>query len=343
MTFTLPRIDPAIPLRLVPRSAKRRGAHLSRALLQAGIINDDTLPRRLSADHVETSRAALTAWLNQNLSGLECLRPSFALTLGSSEGGEALQADRPELHATITWYGGGSGTWDLGSALDWLEGTSPGLGRTVLRVLERQSHRTLPLVTPNEILYFASVCYWCGEDDEAMVLEESCGEDEQELEAMRASMIKRKDFDGAYPEWALKYPKKGAELSLRALRSLRRASNSQRVKAILDDVIALSAISLPMPNHTELDGYPVGFGGVMVWGKDDHFTRRVLDDFDQMVGESGDYFEECGVRELDVSGPDGFIAWQEEMKPWFAAVRLLDALIGKLLEGDWSRLPRGST
>ena len=343
MYFTLPRLEANIPLRLVPRSAKRRGAHLAKALLQAGILNDSTLPRRLTVDHVETCRAVLTGWLNQQLAGLEYLRPSFALTLGTSEGSTMPQGDHPALHATITWYGGGGGTWDLGTALECLEGFSRGLGKTVLHVMERQSERTLPLVTPREVQNFASFCYWCGELDESMVVEESCGEDQNEREAMLASMVRRKDLDGAYPEWALKYEKRRPELSLRALRNLRKTTNIPRVNAILDDVIALSAIKLPLPNHAEKDGYPVGFGGVVVWGKNDRFTHRVLDDFDQMVGESGDYYEECGVRELDVSGPDGLLAWQEEMKPWFAAVRLLGSLIRKLREGDWSRLPRGST
>ena len=342
MTFTLPRLESNIPLSLVPRSAKRRGAYLASALLKAGILTDATLPKRLSADHVETCRAALTAWLNGNLTGLKCLRPSFSLTLGSSEGSAAQATNQAELRATITWYGGGGGTWDLGSALEWLERFSPGLGRTVLHVLERQSQRTLPLVTPREVLYFASACYWCGENDEVIVLEESCGEDEQELDAMRASMVKRSDFDAAYPEWALKY-KKRPELSKTALRALRSSIKSERVRAILDDVIALMAISLPQPNHAGLDGFPVGFGGLVVWGKNDDFTRRVLDDFDQMVGENGDYYEECGLREIDVSEPTGLIEWQEEMKPWFSVVRLLDALMSKLLEGDWSRQPRGST
>jgi len=311
--------------------------------LKAGILNDTTLPKRLSADHVETCRAALTAWLNQNLTGLKFLRPSFSLTLGSSEGSDAQTTNQGELPATITWYGGGGGTWDLGSALEWLERSSSGLGRTVLRVLERQSQRTLPLVTPREVLSFASACYWCGENDEVMVLEESCGEDEQELEAMRAGMVKRSDFDAAYPEWTLKYPRKRPELSRTALRALRTTIKSERVRAILDDVIALKDINLPQPNHADLEGFPVGFGGLVLWGKNDQFTRRVLDDFDQMVGESGDYYEECGVREIDACDPNGLMEWQEEMKPWFAVVRLLDALMSKLLEGDWSRQPRGST
>ena len=341
MTFILPRLESSIPLSLQPRSAKRRGAHLASALLTSGILNDTTLPKRLSANHVETCRAALTAWLNQKLTGLKCLRPSFSLTLGSSEGSAAQTASQAELPATITWYGGGGGAWDLGSAFEWLERFRPGLGSTVLYVLERQSQRTLPLVTPREVLSFASACYWCGENDEVMVLEESC-EDEQELESMRASMVKRSDFDAAYPEWALKYRKR-PELSKTALRSLRAAIKSEQIRSILDDVIALTAINLPQPNHAELDGFPVGFGGLVVWGKNDHFTRRVLDDFDQMVGESGDYYEECGVRQLDVCDPRGLLEWQQEMKPWFAVVRLLDALMCKLLEGDWSRQPRGST
>ena len=82
--LALPGLDPDIPLHLVPKAAKQRGARLAKVLIDAGLINADTLPTRLGADHIATCRAALAAWLNQQLSGLRCLRPTFSLSLSES-------------------------------------------------------------------------------------------------------------------------------------------------------------------------------------------------------------------------------------------------------------------
>jgi adenosylmethionine-8-amino-7-oxononanoate aminotransferase len=57
--LSLPRLDPDIPLRLVPAAARQRGAHLARVLIQAGLINARTLPTRMDTDHIATCRAAL--------------------------------------------------------------------------------------------------------------------------------------------------------------------------------------------------------------------------------------------------------------------------------------------
>jgi hypothetical protein len=74
---------------------------------------------------------------------------------------------------------------------------------------------------------------------------------------------------------------------------------------------------------------------VLTWREDDPVAPRVVDDFEQMVGESGEFFEESGTCEIDLCGPDGLLRWVEDMGPWFAAVRLIDSLIFRLSDGDW--------
>ena len=134
--LSLPRIDPDIPLRLVPAAARQRGAHLARVLIRAGLINARTLPARMDTDHIATCRAALTAWLNQRLCGLRCLRPMFSLGLDEAAGSEgAGEHDGYRLRGQIAWYGGG-GTWCVGPALECLEAFHARLGMTVLRIIE---------------------------------------------------------------------------------------------------------------------------------------------------------------------------------------------------------------
>ena len=59
--LSLPRIDPDIPLRLVPAAARQRGAHLARVLIQAGLINARTLTARMDTDPTTAGLVATVA------------------------------------------------------------------------------------------------------------------------------------------------------------------------------------------------------------------------------------------------------------------------------------------
>lgn len=346
--LALPRLDPAIPLRLVPKAAKHRGARLAKVLIDAGLINADTLPARVPSDHMATCRAALTAWFNQQLSGLRCLRPMLLLSLSeSTQDGSANEGgDASTLHGQIAWYGDG-GTWCVGAALESLEDLHPRLGLTVLRVIEDQSWRTLPLFTASTALEVAMDFYWYGEENEAVALDEACGDDEEGREAMRDGMVTRALFEATFPKWALPGTMRCRPLGHRALAAIARRATSARVRSVIDDVRALARLRLPeratqeQEREREQEGYFIGFAGVLAWSPNDPVTARVVDDFEQMVGESGEYFEESGTRQVDLSGPADLRAWVKDMAPWFEAVRLIDSLIFKLADRDWSRRRKG--
>lgn len=341
--LALPRLDPAIPLRLVPKAARHRGARLAKVLVDAGLINADTLPARVGTDLVATCREALTAWLNGQLSGLRCLRPLFSLSLGESTEGEPVT-----LHGQIAWYGGG-GTWCVGAALECLEDLHPRLGQTVLYVIEAQSWRTLPLFSASTALDVARDNYWYGEESEEVALDESCGDDEAQREDMRSGMVTRALFDATFPEWALRGGAPCRPLRPRTLAAIARRAGCAQVRSVIDDVRALARIRLPdcarqeqeREQEQEQEGYFIGFAGLLAWSPDDPVTPRVADDFEQMVGQSGEYYEESGTRNLDLGGPADLRAWVKDMAPWFEAVRLIDGLIFKLSDGDWLRDRKG--
>ena len=337
--LALPGLDPDIPLRLVPKAAKQRGAQLAKVLIDAGLINADTLPARPGADHMATCGAALVAWLNQQLSGLRCLRPTFSLSLSeSTDGDPASDGDAVTLHGQIAWYGSG-GTWCIGAALERLEDLHPRLGLTVLRVLEDQSWRTLPLFTASTALDVAMDLYWYGEESEEVALEEAWGDDQERREEMRSGMVTRALFDAAFPKWALWCASRCRPLGHRALAAIAKRVTCARVLSVIDDVRALARLRLPerTRQEQEQEGYFIGFAGVLAWSPDDPVTPRVVDDFEQMVGESGEFVEESGTRDVDLSDPDDLLAWVKDMAPWFEAVRLIDGLIFKLADRNWSR------
>lgn len=343
--LALPGLHADIPLRLVLQAARRRSARLAKVLIDAGLINADTLPARLDSDHMTTCRAALTAWLNQQLSGLRCLRPTFSLSLSEpTQDDPASDGDAVTLHGQIAWYGGG-GTWCVGAALECLEVLHPRLGLTVLRVIEDRSWRTLPLFTASTALDVAMDFYWYGEANEEVALEEAWGDDQERREEMRDGMVTRALFDATFPEWALRGASRCRPLGPRALAAIAKRVTCARVRSVIDDVRALARLRLPerarQEQEQEQDGYFIGFVGVLAWRPDDPVTPRVVDDFEQMVGESGDFFEECGTREVDLSGPADLLTWVKDMAPWFEAVRLIDGLIFKLADRDWSRDRKG--
>lgn len=341
--LALPGLAPDIPLRLVPKAAKHRGAQLAKLLIDAGLINADTLPTRLGSDHTATCRAALAAWLNQQLSGLRCLRPTFSLSLSEpTQGDSTSDGDAVTLHGQIAWYGGG-GTWCVGAALECLEDLHPRLGLTVLRVIEDQSWRTLPLFTASTALDVAMDIYWYGEENEVVALEEAWGDDQERREEMRDGMVTRALFDATFPKWALRGASRCRPLGHRALAAIAKRVTCARVRSVIDDVRALARLRLPERALQERDkeGSFIGFAGVLAWSPDDPVIPRVVDDFEQMAGESGEFFEESGTREVDLSGPADLRAWVKDMAPWFEAVRLIDGLIFKLADRNWSRDSKG--
>jgi PRTRC genetic system protein F len=212
---------------------------------------------------------------------------------------------------------------------------------TVLRIIEDRSWRTLPLFTPGTALDVARDFYWYGEEDEETALQESWGDDADAREEMRAGMVNRALFDTTFPKWAL--PGAGQRRPLRTRQIAEAAelaigSAGPRIRGVIQDACALMRLRLPTraPQAQDQEGYFIGFAGVLTWRDDDPVTPRVVDDFEQMVGESGEFFEESGTCEVDLCGPDALLRWVKDMEPWFSAVRLIDSLIFRLSDGDWS-------
>jgi PRTRC genetic system protein F len=336
--FQLPHIDSRIPTALVPRDSRLRGALMARAMLQAGVITERTLPARLDADHLKTCQRALQTWLHDALSSVQFLRPLFRLTLGEPADIGLTTGDGkglPKPGAEIAWYGTG-GVRSVGPALEQLENVRPRLGMTVLRTIEHAAWRTLPLFTPSMALEAASEAYWYGEEDEEMALDESCGADEAARADMRENMLTRQMFDETFPPWALHWRNCDKGLSNWTLRRCAAEMRNRRVVAVIKDVLAIKAIKLPEADGSQREGRFIGFAGLLSWGERDALSLRVVDDYQQMIGESGEYFEECGSRRVAIDSPEGFGAWLNEMDGWCRTVRLLDGLIVKLSEGQWA-------
>jgi hypothetical protein len=63
---------------------------------------------------------------------------------------------------------------------------------------------------------------------------------------------------------------------------------------VIESLMGVLGVDPPTYDWSFREGRFVGFSGVLAWGREDELTGRVLDDYEQMVSESGDYFETCG-------------------------------------------------
>ena len=329
--FQLPSIDPSIPCTLVPQASRRRGALLARTLIRAGAFDAALMPSRPGPDHIKTCQTVLEGWVRRELGALRMLRPYFGMHLRET-GNDASQAVGPAC--LIEWGGGSFGVRCVGPALECLERHRPRLGRTVLRALERYAFRTLPIYTPAVVMECASDVYWYGECDEEMALEEACGDDAEERKSMRDSMVTRAMFDSTFPCWALEG--RTRLLGRRTLLQITESASDRRISSVIESVLGLLAMNPPGYDWTFREGRFVGYSGVLAWGREDELTCRVLDDYEQMVSESGDYFETCGEVPIGVEDHEALTGWFDYMRSWCRATHGLDTLIWQLSEGDWS-------
>ena len=78
------------------------------------------------------------------------------------------------------------------------------------------------------------------------------------------------------------------------------AAGDRVLEVLTERLISVLVVDLPNYDWSYREGRFVGFSGVLAWGREDELTGRVLDDYEQMVSESGDYFETCGELTIAV-------------------------------------------
>ena len=151
---------------------------------------------------------------------------------------------------------------------------------------------------------------------------------------MRDSMVTRAMFDSTFPCWALEG--RTRLLGRRTLLQIAESASDRRIASVIESVLGLLAMNPPGYDWAFREGRFVGYSGVLAWGRKDELTCRVLDDYEQMVSESGDYFETCGEVPIGVEDHEALTGWFEYMRSWCRATHGLDTLIWQLSEGDWS-------
>lgn len=327
----LPSLSGAIPLSIVPHDIAASNASVARFLVEAGAIREGDIPEAWN-DALEVCERALGVWVQRELGALHCLQPTFALTaLVTSEGYPTprVRAGVQYDKVSICWAERRERQWVIGPGLEALERLRPGFGRSVLDILTRQSRFVYPLFTPDVACDVASYVYWCGEADEEAALDMECGDDEKARAAMREEMVTRQRLVEAYPAWALA-PCNASSLSTSQGLSVELATHPAADIAV--DALALSRMRIKDQHRPNIDGEYIGFGAVLSWREDD-LTVRIYDDLLQMAYQ-GEFCDLIGEAEFDLGAPQTLRSWQRAMRSRFQAIKLIDALIYKLSEGN---------
>ena len=322
-----------VPTTILPAGGQRVAGVLARYLVRAGAVTRRAFP--LSCDDPLTACAmALSAWLHRHIGETACISPVFVLTPVTARDIEDIEAPAPGLSASdaeavhgihLRWCEASVHRWTVGPGFEALEASVPGLGATVLHVMEQKSATAYPLFTPSVVLDEASNQYWLGELDETEVLEEECGDDEAAREAMRADMVRRADIEAAFPPWALRAC---AALPSRQLRLLAQEHADGFVRRAAQLALALARTPVCKRFAARREGLFTGFGAVLCW-HDDDIAVRVSDDYANYAWQ-GECFEEIGEVLLPADEPQALRDWMRAVTPQLRAIGLIDQLLRHL-------------
>jgi len=333
----IPRLAAGIPTSLVPISGRQQAAKLTHCLLDAGVIHGEVSARR-AREPLPTCKAFLEAWVREQIAELKCLALGFRLLMGGEQRTFAAPTQAEPEEATILWFTECS-QFAVGAALDRLEEIRPGLGATVLTVVDQLSMRLIPAFTPWDTMGMAQEHYWYGESDETMALDENCGDDPGERATMQQEMVTRAKIDAAFPSWATTWPRSRKRISRRELKRVATSARASRVRAVAEAALALDRLDLDEAFRPEAEGWFVGYGPVLSWKRND-ITVRVFDDYGNDAVQ-GDYFDWIGEFSFDIEDAQAVGEWMAAMKVRLEGIRLLDTLIHELSTGDWCRVPKG--
>lgn len=325
--WALPRMAAAVPRTLVPGATARANAGIAQFLLDAGAVPERDIPPHWD-DEIEVCRGALTNWLRREIGALHCLAPAFWIApVADSPYQPQRQTDAAQLQ--VAWQQERERQWVVGNRLEQLEAAVPHLGATVLHIVDRKSALGFPVFTARDARGAASHLYWYGEDDESLVLDEQCGNDEEAKAAMREDMVTASDFAESFPAWALTHQPQ--TLSRSALAALATGHADPYVREIAALARELAALRLTDAFRPDIEGEYIGFGAVLSWREDD-LVVRVYDDL-MNFAHQGEFCDRIGEACFDLHSPAAFRKWQRDMRSRFRAIRLIDRLIHRLSDG----------
>lgn len=334
----LPSIADEVPC-VIERPRNRQAvAELAQFLIDSGIITSRRFCSASAGLHAPCQHA-LNSWLAAAIGDVKCFSPYFELRMaralpdGRADGMRIMDPmdDLPPRSIEVRWKESSVCHWGIGAGLDYLEQCVPMLGSTALDIMECKGGHAYPLFTPGMALDEASYLYWRGEDDETLVLDEDCGDDQAARDAMAQDMITRADIQAAFPAWALDYNRPRLAESDLARIAAEHSCPYVRRAATLATALDRARTTAQYCTEEE-DGTFIGFGAVLCWREGD-LTVQISDDYANLAWQS-EYCDDIGKVVISLDDPAAMRRWMRKVRPNLSAIGLLDGLLLHLIERE---------
>lgn len=330
----IPSLHPRIPLTLTQSEGVNIWAKLAIRMLECEMIDPEEITRVNIKTISKIVMTGLQRWLDSHTAKLKHINFGLYVAnrpdqVGTNDGSNT----HDEFVAIIEKQGtpvffasqhDGGNLLFLEDGITTLESFRPGLGQTVLNLLNNVFMQTLQAFTPTVLLEIASYHYWMGEDDESTYVEEALQEGES---AEDYNIFTRAEFDDAFPTW-VSAPKSVLDETGIAMVALSGNSLSAKVawlSLLLGDQLAQS-VKLPM-EYCDDWYYRMATCCILRWNELDS-TFRILDDFEQYAAESSEGYPNLhGMALLDLGTDETFAQWKTKMGQGFHMLSIIDELL----------------
>lgn len=196
------------------------------------------------------------------------------------------------------WFTHGNPAWHVvGRTLDGLEAAMPGLGQTILCVLQEAGSATLGLISPADTFAWASHLYWQGEEDERVTLEEV---DDPNC------VFRRCHLEADIPAWSF-HPKRlenFEDLEAVPLKSEQDRWLAAKILAAAKD-LRTCAQGVKLTNDVGWLEYPSNLASAVILRWTEDATNRVLDDAYEYECQSGETIMDLPFLALFPWGDEG--------------------------------------
>ena len=246
-------------------------------------------------------------------------------TLEGLEGFTSNDDDHPKQYWIGIDLGNNNEPVSVGAKLTQLEASMPGLGQTVLDVIETAGAKTTGCWSPRFVRETASYTQWSGANTQEEWLEEleMFGSDPEE------SGFGPGEYDSYFQEsWVIDRARPLDPFAL--LQCLE--EEEAGVAAITEKVLEMQCLIKESAHFTsaELTDRDTVYRGVWIRWDDDDPTQQVLDDYINFANQGADcYTTLCSVWEVETT-QEGFAQWLRDYMQGLKLYKTLDQLLGLL-------------
>lgn len=324
--LALPSLD-GIPPRMIVIDGAQTSARMALSLMQLGLLTyrDWARPWQHEIDLIER---ALAKWLRKATSELQVFQ--FGITYSDRRSEQVAQfsgwlPDNKDIsnRVSFTIYRiGDIPAYTLSAGITELEQAVPGLGETALYYLEKTA--ILPVLTPCYALYLASQCYWMGEEDETLRIEEELEYCEPGSTPEQIEIYRKRDFLAAIPEWAALPKQRLTHSSLRRIALEHAGTDAGTVADLLLKIARCrNDYWAPSTYDEQLDCSDIA--AIFRWTETDG-CGQIVDDAMNQIYNNGESTEDFGIAYLDPKA-EPLKAWLRSAEKTFQRLRLCEQLV----------------